>query len=218
MAIASAVRTVSIRFHSVKPEAGVIRRDWRTGLPGSPGSVGPLRELRASDAHGAADRVWLAGSDAPDFAAAADARGVREVRRVDAAAARSGGSRSRSALRSTTAIPSSACSRSGRSSPGFDIAEWGFALSSEHWGSGLFHGSRRTRARFRVRRRRRASARGARGAQERARQRRPAEARRDAGRRPAPVVSAKRRVSRSGALDDPRRRSAQRDGRFGRTI
>jgi RimJ/RimL family protein N-acetyltransferase len=23
--------------------------------------------------------------------------------------------------------------------PGFDIAEWGFALGSEHWGSGLFH-------------------------------------------------------------------------------
>ena len=38
----------------------------------------------------------------------------------------------------------------------------------------------------------------------------PAEAWRDAGRRPAPVVPAKRRLSRSGALDDPRRRPAAR--------
>ena len=32
----------------------------------------------------------------------------------------------------------SASSRSGRSAPGFDIAEWGFAIGSAFWGTGMF--------------------------------------------------------------------------------
>ncbi len=47
-------------------------------------------------------------------------------------------SRSPSASRFGEPTRSSACSRSAPSEPAFDIAEWGFALGAEHWGSGVF--------------------------------------------------------------------------------
>ena len=89
--------------------------------------------------------------------------------------------------------------------PGFGTAEWGFAIGSAFWGTGMFMDGAPHGDRVRVRDDRHAPARGARGDPERPRQRRAAEGRRDAGRHPAQVVPPQRRVSRPGSLDDPGR-------------
>ena len=89
--------------------------------------------------------------------------------------------------------------------PGFGTAEWGFAIGSAFWGTGVFMdgakmvvdfafdvvGTHRLEARAAV--------------AERPRQRRAAQDRRGAGRHPAQVVPAQRRVSRPDAVDDSRR-------------
>ena len=97
--------------------------------------------------------------------------------------------------------------------PGFGTAEWGFAIGSAFWGTGVFLDGAEMVVDFAFDVDRHAPPRGARGGRERPRQRRAAEGRRGAGRRPAQVVPAQRRVSRPDAVDDPRRGLAPRDGR-----
>ena len=73
MAAASQIQT----FPSAQPAVSVPAAiDWRAGLPVLHGSAISLRELRLDRCAGAAGRVRFGGSDAPDFAAAADARRV----------------------------------------------------------------------------------------------------------------------------------------------
>ena len=103
---------------SVKPKPAPSARDWRTGLPVLQRSGRCPARAACVRCAGAPDRVRLAGSHAADLAAPADTRGVREVRRVDAAAARS-----RTIVRvrdhaARTPTRSSACSRCGPFSPG----------------------------------------------------------------------------------------------------
>ena len=104
----------------------------------------------------------------------------------------------------------SASSRCAQLEPGFGTAEWGFAIGSAFWGTGVFQegaelvldfafdtiGVHRLEARAAVR--------------ERPRQRRAAQDRRGAGRRAAQVVPAQRRVSRPGAVRRSRRGLARR--------
>ena len=94
--------------------------------------------------------------------------------------------------------------------PGFATAEWGFAIGSAFWGTGVFKTERRPRSRIRLRDARRAPPGSARRYQKRARHRRSPEDRRRAGRAAAKVVSPQRRVSRSGALCHRVRRLAVR--------
>ena len=103
-----------------------------------------LRELRSSDAP-----ALLAALGSPEVTRLISpppptVDGLREVHRVDAAPARSRSVVRARRSRSRTRTPSSASSRSARCSPAFDIAEWGFALGSDFWGTGMFHGRRRS--------------------------------------------------------------------------
>ena len=137
MAIASAFeRFPQAVAPSVKPKPAPSARDWRTGLPVLQGAAVALRELRASDAP-----ALLTAFGSPEVTRLispppADRRGVREVHRVDATAARQPDSRaSRSCRRTPTRR--SACSRCGRSSR---IRHRGVGLRAraEFWGTGMF--------------------------------------------------------------------------------
>ena len=89
--------------------------------------------------------------------------------------------------------------------PGFGTAEWGFAIGSAFWGTGVFMDGATLVIDFAfdVVGTHRLEARAAIG--ERPRQRRAAQGGRGAGRHPAQVVPAQRRVPRPDAVDDPRR-------------
>ena len=88
--------------------------------------------------------------------------------------------------------------------PGFGTAEWGFAIGSAFWGTGMFVDGAQLVVDFAFDAIGDPSARGARGGRQRPRQRRAAEDRRGAGRRAAQVVPAQRRVPRSDVVDDSR--------------
>ena len=88
--------------------------------------------------------------------------------------------------------------------PGFGTAEWGFAIGSAFWGTGMFVDGAKLIVDFTFDVDRNTSARGACGGAERPRQRRAAQDRRHAGRRAAQVVPARRRVPGSNAVDDSR--------------
>jgi hypothetical protein len=92
--------------------------------------------------------------------------------------------------------------------PGFGTAEWGFAIGSTFWGTGIVLDAAAQVVDF-------AfdvigtPARGARGGEERPWQRRAPEDGRRTGRAPAAVVPPERRVPGSEPVDDPRRAGPQ---------
>ena len=92
--------------------------------------------------------------------------------------------------------------------PGFGTAEWGFAMGSQFWGTGIFAEGARLVLDFAFDVIGAQPARSARGGGQRPRQRRAAQDRRGAGRRAAPLVPPQRPVSRPGAVGNPGRRLA----------
>ena len=92
--------------------------------------------------------------------------------------------------------------------PGFGTAEWGFAIGSAFWGSGVFARRREARPGVRVRDRGCPPARSARRSGQRPRQRRAAEDGSGAGGRASQVVPARWRIPGPNPVDDPRRRLA----------
>lgn len=113
-------------------------RNWAAGLPVLLGSSVALRELRASDAHallatfGSPDVTRLISPPPPTVDGfekfIAWTQRQREARQSFAFGI---------TLRDSDTVVGLFQVRTLQ--PGFDIAEWGFALGSEHWGSGLFH-------------------------------------------------------------------------------
>jgi RimJ/RimL family protein N-acetyltransferase len=126
---------------TVTPSAGPSRtpssRGWRIGLPVLQGAVVALRELRASDApalltaFGSPDVTRLISPPPPTLGGfekfVAWTQRQREAGQSFAFGI---------TLKDTDTVVGLFQVRALQ--PAFDIAEWGFALSGEHWGSGLF--------------------------------------------------------------------------------
>jgi len=126
---------------TVTPSAGPSRtpssRGWRIGLPVLQGAVVALRELRASDApalltaFGSPDVTRLISPPPPALGGfekfVAWTQRQREAGQSFAFGI---------TLKDTDTVVGLFQVRALQ--PAFDIAEWGFALSGEHWGSGLF--------------------------------------------------------------------------------
>jgi [ribosomal protein S5]-alanine N-acetyltransferase len=141
MAIASGLELFpSVVAPSVKPTRAPSARDWRTGLPVLRGAAVTLRELRASDApalltaFGSPDVTRLISPPPPTLEGfekfVAWTQRQREAGQSFAFGITLKDSDTVVGLFQVRALQ-----------PGFDIAEWGFALSGEHWGSGLFMGA-----------------------------------------------------------------------------
>ena len=175
--------------------------DWRSGLPVLTGNAVTLRELRASDA--------------PALFAALSSDQVSRFISPPPATLEGFGRFINWAIRQRecgqyvcfAVVPHGSDTAIGifqvRSlEPAFGTAEWGFALASEFWGSGIFVDGARLLIDFAFEHARRPSSRGACGLEKWARKRRPPEARRGAGRRAAAIVPQERRVSGSGSVDD----------------
>jgi len=113
-------------------------RNWGAGLPVLLGTSVTLRELRASDAHallaafGEPEVTRLISPPPPTLEGfekfIAWTQRQREAQQSFAFGITLNNSDTVVGLFQVRALQ-----------PGFDIAEWGFALGSEHWGSGLFH-------------------------------------------------------------------------------
>jgi [ribosomal protein S5]-alanine N-acetyltransferase len=135
MAIASRFE----EFPSVSPVVSTPKsRHWAAGLPVLLGTSVTLRELRASDAHallaafGEPEVTRLISPPPPTLEGfekfIAWTQRQREAQQSFAFGITLNNSDTVVGLFQVRALQ-----------PGFDIAEWGFALGSEHWGSGLFH-------------------------------------------------------------------------------
>ena len=131
--------TISETMPSTTPAPAPSRhRDWREGLPALSGSLITLRELRPSDAPsllaslGTAEVTRLISPPPPTVEGfekfIAWTQRQREAQQSFAFGITLNNSDTVVGLFQVRALQ-----------PGFDIAEWGFALGSEHWGSGLFH-------------------------------------------------------------------------------
>jgi [ribosomal protein S5]-alanine N-acetyltransferase len=111
--------------------------DWRQALPVLAGAKVTLRELRLSDAPTLLAMLATGGGRAVHLAAADDGRRVRAVHRVDAPRAR------RRKLLCFGVVPHGMDTAIGmfqvrQHEPGFATAEWGFAIGSAFWGTGVF--------------------------------------------------------------------------------
>ena len=134
MAIATQIET----FPSVPPAVSApVAGDWRVGLPVLHGSMISLRELCATDApallaaFGSAEVTRLISPPPPTL------DGFEKFiawthRQREAGLSLAFGI----VLKGTDTVVGLFQVRALQ--PGFDIAEWGFALGSEHWGSGVF--------------------------------------------------------------------------------
>jgi RimJ/RimL family protein N-acetyltransferase len=124
-------------FPSVPQVSTTASRHWAEGLPVLLGVSVTLRELRASDAHallaafGSAEVTRLISPPPPTIEGfekfIAWTQRQREARQSFAFGITLTGSDTVVGLFQVRSLQ-----------PGFDIAEWGFAMGSEHWGSGLF--------------------------------------------------------------------------------
>src|ERR1700704_2546413 len=125
-------------FPSISPVVSVPEtRNWGAGLPVLLGSSVTLRELRPSDAHallaafGSPEVTRLISPPPPTLEGFEKfiswTRRQREGQQSFAFGITLNNSDTVVGLFQVRALQ-----------PGFDIAEWGFALGSEHWGSGLF--------------------------------------------------------------------------------
>jgi RimJ/RimL family protein N-acetyltransferase len=123
---------------SISPVSTPKSRNWGAGLPVLLGTSVTLRELRAPTrtrllaAFGSPDVTRLISPPPPTVEGfekfIAWTQRQREARQSFAFAITLDNSDTVVGLFQVRALQ-----------PGFDIAEWGFALGSEHWGSGLFH-------------------------------------------------------------------------------
>ena len=122
---------------SVKPKPAPSARDWRTGLPVLQGAALALRELRASDspalltAFGSPEVTRLISPPPPTLDGFEKFIAWTQRQREAGQSFAFG-----ITLKDTDTVVGLFQVRALQ--PGFDIAEWGFALSGEHWGSGLF--------------------------------------------------------------------------------
>jgi RimJ/RimL family protein N-acetyltransferase len=136
MASASQIQTVQ----SVQPATSVpvpAVSDWRAGLPVLHGAAISLRELRLTDApallaaFGSAEVTRLISPPPPTLDGfekfIAWTQRQREAGQSLAFGITLRGSDTVVGLFQVRALQ-----------PAFDVAEWGFALGSEHWGSGVF--------------------------------------------------------------------------------
>ena len=170
------------------------------GLPQLTGSLVTLRELRVSDAR-SLFAAFPPKRSPVHFAAADDRRGLRALHRLDASAARGRPATSASASFRAAPMRPSASSRSVRSSRTSALPEWGFALAVGTLGQRHVRRRRAARRDFGFDDARHPPPRGARGRPKRPRQRRAQKDWRGSGRRAAPLVPPRRRISRSGAVD-----------------
>jgi len=138
MAIASGFELFpSVVAPSVKPAPRPSARDWRTGLPVLQGAAVALRELRASDApalltaFGSPEVTRLISPPPPTLEGFEKFVAWTQRQRESGQSFAFG-----ITLKDTDTVVGLFQVRALQ--PGFDIAEWGFALSGEHWGSGLF--------------------------------------------------------------------------------
>jgi ribosomal-protein-alanine N-acetyltransferase len=138
MAIASRVDLFpSTIARSATPATAARVRDWRTGLPVLLSGAVALRELRASDAPAllaafGSPEVTRLISPPPPTLDGFEKFVAWTQRQREAGQSFAFGI----TLRDSDTVVGLFQVRALQ--PGFDIAEWGFALSSEHWGSGLF--------------------------------------------------------------------------------
>lgn len=122
---------------AVKPKPTPSARDWRTGLPVLQRAAVALRELRASDAPAlltafGSPEVTRLISPPPPTLDGFEKFVAWTQRQREAGQSFAFGI----TLKDTDTVVGLFQVRALQ--PGFDIAEWGFALSGEHWGSGLF--------------------------------------------------------------------------------
>jgi RimJ/RimL family protein N-acetyltransferase len=118
-------------------ESTVDPQDWRTGLPTLTGSLVTLRELRVSDA--AALHAALTTEEVSRFISPPPTT-VEGFERFIAWAHRQ---RTAGEYACFAVVPRNSDTAVGlfqvRSlEPGFGTAEWGFALASDYWGTGMF--------------------------------------------------------------------------------
>lgn len=118
-------------------ESTVDPNDWRTGLPTLTGSLATLRELRASDAP--ALHAVLTTEEVSRFISPPPAT-VEGFERFIASMHRH---RAAGEYACFAVVPRNSDTAVGlfqvRSlEPGFATAEWGFALASDYWGTGMF--------------------------------------------------------------------------------
>ena len=197
-----------IDVHAVMASAQkVTTSDWRQALPVLTGSMVTLRELRLSDAP--ALLAMLSTEEVARFISPPPTT-VEGFERFIAWTHRE---RAAGNYVCFAVVPHNMDTAIGifqvrQLEPGFGTAEWGFAIGSSFWGTGDFPRRRHAGRRLRVRSRRHASARGSGRDGERPWQRRAAQGWRRSGGRASQVVPARRRVSRSNPVDDPRRRLA----------
>ena len=185
----------------------VARGDWRLGLPTLCGSKATLRELRVSDA--ATLFLLLSASEVTRFISPPpDSVAAFERFIVWAGRQRMAGSYACFAVTLDSCDTAIGVFQLRELDPKSGAAEWGFAIGSSYWGSGVFQDAATLMANFAFdvagvhRLEARAAVRNGRGNGA-------LRSWRCAGRRAAKIVSQGRRVSRSGALDDSRRRLAR---------
>ena len=162
--------------------------DWRTGLPVLLSPRVSLRELMPSDAQSLHD--LLATREVQRYMTP----GPKTVRDFEQFIRWTHGARESGQYACYGVVPNGHEAAVGifqlwPVEPGFATAEWGFALGSPLWGTGLFRDCAPARHRFRDRDDGRAAARSSGGRGQRPRERRPAEARGCAGRDPADAAS-----------------------------
>ena len=116
----------------------VVSTDWRSGLPMLRGRQVTLRELRASDAPSLF--ALLTTEEVSRFISPPPTHGrrLRAVHRVDAPSARGRHAMPASRSRSTGFDTAIGIFQVRELEPGFGTAEWGFAIGSAFWGTGVF--------------------------------------------------------------------------------
>jgi ribosomal-protein-alanine N-acetyltransferase len=133
-----AIATQSDTFSSVPPAASApVACNWRVGLPVLHGSMISLRELRATDAPAllaafGSPEVTRLISPPPPTLDGFEKFVTWTHRQREAGQSLAFGI----VLKGTDTVVGLFQVRALQA--GFDIAEWGFALGSEHWGSGVF--------------------------------------------------------------------------------
>jgi [ribosomal protein S5]-alanine N-acetyltransferase len=133
----AALAAVGVSHLTLPTPAPATRRDWRDGLPTLNGSLIALRELRLSDATALLASISSAEvarliSPPPPTVDGFERFIAWTVRQRQEGKSIAYGV----TLRGSDTVIGLFQVRSIKS--GFDVAEWGFALGSEFWGSGIF--------------------------------------------------------------------------------
>ena len=132
------VEPSDIRFHAVVPPGtGTITTDWKAGLPLLAGATVTLRELRASDA--ASLFALLTTEEVSRFISPPPST-VEGFAQFIAWTwrQRSAGAYACFAVTLDATDTAIGIFQLRQLDPGFGTAEWGFAIGSAYWGSGVF--------------------------------------------------------------------------------